>query len=173
MQREEEGSERMDPKIRTQFEAAISEVLERFAFMFQEPEGEAVAGVPGLDAPLDAYQATMEYTGADACGRLRVSAPQALCRDMAANILGRERDAVSSEDAEDSLKEFLNIVCGRLTGLLYGQKAVIQLSVPVLHRFDANRWIQARSEPGAFEFTVEGHPFLAAICVGPTNSKKG
>jgi len=140
------------------FRNAVTEVLEQFAFMF--PDDEPAPGLP--DWPGECLHAAMSYTG-PARGSVSLAAPAALCAELAANVLGAEPGQVGPEAAEDALKELLNIICGKVTADLYGEEAVIDLTVPTVAEIDAGQWRELSGDSRRLRFTIEQKPMLAAL----------
>ncbi|MGD0058510.1 MAG: chemotaxis protein CheX [Verrucomicrobiia bacterium] len=136
----------------------IKDVLERFAFMFTETEGEALT-FPAGDDPL---RATIRFQG-KVCGVLTVVAPKSLCQEMAANVLGMDPAEIGETAAEDALKELINIICGTLTWSLYGEREVFHLSVPVVARFDVNQAADLAIGENNIALMIENRPVVARL----------
>lgn len=137
---------------------ALVEVLEQFAYMLvdEDSNGCSLNGCPRY------HHAMMTFVGPGQ-GVVMVTVPQSLSKEMAANVLGLDADEVTDEAAEDVLKEFLNVLCGKVTNTLYGDKAVINLTVPVLYRIDHGKWLEMSAESDTVGVTVEGRPLLATL----------
>lgn len=138
---------------------ALTEVLERMAFMFAEETTREE--LPPLEGP--AWLAYMSFKGHGA-GTIRLWVPANLCPEMAANVLGLEPDdELCQERGADALKELLNVTCGKLLTDLYGEKFVFDLLPPVTEALDADGWAKALEDENNAAFVVEDRPVLIAI----------
>jgi CheY-specific phosphatase CheX len=96
---------------------AISEVMETMFFLpvqfldGPEPLGE------WLSVEKKVMEALIEFEGARA-GRVFLLVPHPALKEMAANFLGLEEEEVSEEHAEDTLKEAINMMTGRMLSML-------------------------------------------------------
>lgn len=113
------------------------EVLERYAFIISDPPSEDM-GPDDFPSPL--WMVLIGYRGPTR-GAIGLAAPPALARQIAANLYGTERDEVSDEQAQDALKEFLNITCGDYLHEIEGNEPIFDLTSPAL-------------EPGAHELVM-------------------
>ncbi len=102
----------------------FSEVLANLAFMFTE------------DEPADPevgdlwYETVIAYEGPRR-GTLRLRCSAAFTVKLAANLLGVEQDEAEAErQAEDSVKEFMNILCGQFVTAVHGTADVYNLTIP-------------------------------------------
>ena len=140
----------MNEMVRDRLQTAVTDVMETFAFVFVDLDEP-----PGVQAPNgDIMLAEMSFFGPGA-GSLCMAAPMALCREMAANALGIEMDEIADVGAEDALKELLNITCGKLTFLMYGPKAIVELTVPEIGIINRPRWQKLRDDPGTIPLFAE------------------
>ena len=104
----------------------FSEVLADLAFMFTDEEDWSS---PSDDAWLET---TICYQGA-ANGRLQFRCPREFTRRLASNLLGIEPEKVRvPDDADDAVKEFMNIVCGQLVTTVHGTEDVFNLTIPTV-----------------------------------------
>jgi two-component system chemotaxis response regulator CheY len=134
------------------------DVLERFALMYGELAEPSSASDPGPDVMLS----RMTFSGAVA-GALTIAAPQDLCLEMAANILGVETDDENAVEREaDALGEVLNMTAGHIVTGIEGD-ASTNLSPPVITRMDAEDWRLMLAAPGTLLYAVEGHPVLLSL----------
>ena len=135
------------------------EVLEKYAFMFAEPTAKE-------DLPLvhSAFtRATMYFTG-HVQGELSVIAPDEMCTELAANILGLEPDdTLSKTRGEDSLKELLNVLCGYVRASYSSESDQIEVSLPETCRFGPEEWQRLIGSPDTVGFMVDGFPVLLAF----------
>jgi len=63
-------------------------------------------------------------------GVLEVEVAGGFLEELASNMLGLERDAVSGQVAQDALGEVTNVICGNALPALGGAAAVFDLSAP-------------------------------------------
>lgn len=153
----------LGPKMHTDHRGILSEVLrqvlERFAFMFSEL-------VPREELPPTESEhrlAEMSFTGR-VSGSLAMAVPKEMCQEIAANVLGIEADdALAIKDAEDALKEVLNLTCGQVLTSIAGEKALFDLSVPETAELDAAGWQSFLEEPETVAFLVDDNPVLLRL----------
>lgn len=106
----------------------LSNVLANLAFMFTDEDQADVAeadvwletkiGYKGPLAGILAFRCTRSFTVA-----------------LAANLLGVDPDDDDAESqADDAVKEFMNIVCGQFVTCYHGEQAAFDLTIPeVVH----------------------------------------
>lgn len=106
--------------------ALAGEVLGNFAFMIGDDEpAQPPPGTVWLECRI-AYAGPTEGTLTCWCTR-------GFAVRLAANLLGLEPDeSGASAGAEDSLREFMNVLCGHLMTTWYGTHAVFHLSLPTV-----------------------------------------
>lgn len=134
----------------------FSEVLADLAFMFSdEAQAEPGPGAVWLET-------TISY-----CGRLGGTLRLWCTRDfsslLAANLLGidpEEQDAQA--DAEDAVKEFMNIVCGQLVTAVHGSEEVFHLTIPQIRELPGCPDLSGDDRAEASTLVVEGHPVQLA-----------
>jgi len=116
--------------LREAMKDSISEILETMFFMpIEFPEADELTQIKGpAQAPF--LSAKLAYQG-PLSGTFFVLAPKPLVEELAANLLGLEKEEVGSEDVEATLKELLNMVAGKTFGL-YDSQLVFHLGVPEL-----------------------------------------
>ncbi len=104
----------------------FSEVLANLAFMFTEDD-QAEA------TPFDLwFDTSISYKGPHS-GTLHFRCPAQFATLLATNLLGVEcSDNGGYDEAEDAVKEFMNIVCGQLVTAMYGCDEVFNLTIPVV-----------------------------------------
>ena len=66
-------------------------------------------------------------------------------------------------EAEDAIKELVNIVCGELTPSLFGDREVFDLTVPRLYRIDWSKWQELAADADTIRLWVEDKPILASL----------
>lgn len=149
------------PGQREQLSRIFSQVLEQFAFMFSDAAARDDI-VPAGDAFL---QAKMTFTGAIS-GSLSLTVPATLGPQIAANVLGADReDQVAPSDGEDAIKELLNMTCGQLLTAIAGEKPVFELTVPAISRLGSNDWQNLLNSDNSLLFIVEDSPVLVSLIV--------
>lgn len=143
-------------------DAVIGPVLETFAFVFPER-------VDGLDLPLpdgEIMCATLRFSGA-VSGTMTVCAPESLCQELAANILGIESgDPDARLRGADTLGEIVNIAAGHVATRIE-PKAQTDLHPPVVTRMSTRDWQQLVTSPASRVFEVEGHPVAVGLGLRP------
>ena len=135
------------------------EVLERYAFMVADPrpkeEGPA-------DFPTPLWRVVIDYAGPYG-GALGLVAPPVLARQIAANLYGAEPDEVSEEQAQDALKELLNVTCGDYLHEIEGDEPIFDLTAPVLESGEHEPILQHACEKPNATLNVEGAPLMVFI----------
>jgi CheY-specific phosphatase CheX len=104
-----------------------AETLEKLAFVFSEPQ-------KGMGSVLAADSASAQIQFSGSCsGTLVLTMSNPALSGLAANMLGLDDDADPTLDLKrDTLKEILNVICGKLLTELGGRTAVFQLQPPEL-----------------------------------------
>ena len=97
----------METETLDMLEQSLTDVLERFAFMFAEPQSLSELAPPSSDL----CRATIRFTG-PRCGALSLISGVDVGEQLAANILGLEPRLINREAGDDSFKELLNVTCG-------------------------------------------------------------
>ena len=140
------------------FQGVVTDILERYAFMFAESEAEE----DNADPAGDYLYVTISFKGLGN-GSVSLAAPEMLCRELAANLLGVDVDDAGEEAAQDALKELLNVVCGQLVETLFGNKGIVDLTVPALEKINREEWKVLRADPEMIRLFVEDQPLLASL----------
>jgi chemotaxis protein CheX len=130
-------------------------ILETQAFMF----GELVAPADLPAAKGEFLEARMTFAGPTS-GSVLLATTRPACVELAANTLGIEPDAAAAAQAEDALKELLNITCGSSLTEIAGTKPVFDLSVPEVRSIASDRWQALKAEKDALAFNVDEFPVL-------------
>ncbi len=131
-------------------------VLENLAFMFMETpeERDLPSGTPPY------VEARMTFVGPFE-GALTLAAPEAMCPELAANVLGLDPDdEFVRQRPGDSLKELLNVTCGNLLSTLAGDEPIFDLTVPELHSLSEEEWAAILDAPEAMPFIVDEYPVV-------------
>lgn len=135
------------------------EVLERYAFMMAEPRREEEGAA---DFPTPLWITMIMYVGPYQ-GVLGIMAPPALARQAAANLYGVELYEVGEEQAQDALKELLNVACGDYLSEIEGDEPIFDLTPPSIESLDYEAAMQrVRDKPNA-TLNVEGVPLMVFI----------
>jgi len=142
------------------FKEVIIEVLEKFAFLFADADEQRES--PG--AVNEFFHVIMSFSG-PAHGIVSLTAPEGLCRELAANVLGIESAAVTAAALEDAMKELVNIICGNLTVALFGDQVICFLTIPAIYRVDRTKWHELAADPSAVHLGVDDTPLLANLVV--------
>ena len=129
----------------------FSEVLANLAFMFSEEEP--------VDVPAGAVwlETTISYQG-PCCGHLTLWCTRDFATLLAANLLGIDPDEQDSQaDAEDAVKEFMNIVCGQLVTALHGTEDVHNLTIPVIRELPEQPDLHNGDDTDSSTVAIEEH----------------
>jgi len=140
----------------------FASILEKQAFLFAEPVEKTELAVEGFGL----MQARMAFSG-HWRGTLTLAVPEALCPEIAANMLGNEPDdekAISC--SQDALKELLNVVCGSLLIALAGEKPVFDLFVPEVSSLSDEACRKLLDDPETLSFQVDEKPVLLRFWIG-------
>ena len=136
-------------------------VLERLAFMFgeQAEKDEIPRSSAGYLAASISFIGPMR-------GTLSLTAPAAMCAQLAANILGLdESSAEALEGGQDALKEVLNIVCGQLITSIAGDSPVFDLTVPQVSAVNPAGWNALLAEEQTAAFLVDDVPVVLKLVI--------
>ena len=136
----------------------FTDVIEKMAFMFGETaeDGEFPTEFP------DGYKAQLSFSG-HADGTLILLAPQTICAELAANMLGVDEDEVDASAAADALGELLNVLCGNLLTKLAGSDPIFDLAVPSVNPAAAHDWTAVLERPDAVAFLVDDQPLIVGL----------
>jgi chemotaxis protein CheY-P-specific phosphatase CheC len=141
----------------------FSGVVENFAYMFAETpeEGEFPHGEPPF------VMARMTFSGPFK-GTVYLGAPEAMCRDLAANVLGlKPGDEPAPHLPRDAFQELLSVTCGHLLTALAGEDPVFDLAPPEMATLDQKGWETFVATPGAVQLVVDEHPVLLRFIPQP------
>jgi chemotaxis protein CheY-P-specific phosphatase CheC len=144
------------PDDQTLLATVFSQVAENLAFMFIDtPEDE------DFDLGVTKFvRASMRFHGPFA-GRLAIAVPEAMCPEIAANVLGLDPgDELVTNQPYDALKELLNVTCGNLLTAVAGDDPVFDLTVPEVEPLNRDAWDAFKEEAGVVSFVVEDKPVL-------------
>lgn len=146
-------------------DAVIGPVLETFAFVFPEPVEASQAAEPDGDLMC----ATITFSGATS-GTMAVCAPQDLCVELAANILGIDaEDADARMRGADTLGEVANIAAGHIATRIEPDLQT-DLHPPVVTRMERADWDRAVSSVAARAYLVEDRPIIITLGLRPAKA---
>ena len=141
-------------------EQTVTDVLERFTFMFTDLPEEFIDNWHG-----QYLHATITFQGTSQ-GVVCITASDVLCREIAANVLGElGSDEITEETSEDAVKELLNIICGELVAELFGTKDVFDLTVPSVVRIDTGKLRELIADGDNIKVLVDDQPLLVSMLI--------
>jgi chemotaxis protein CheY-P-specific phosphatase CheC len=120
----------VNPDLSEQLSAVAAQVFDAAAFFSSYPTTD------GELTPVDRVGATITFRGPHT-GRISLFMERQLLDTLALNMLGEADDEDPSERELDALKEVLNMICGNLLTVCYGEEVVFNLSPPEILN-DAN-----------------------------------
>ena len=129
---------------------AISQALEKMAFLDAEPFGEE------SEAPSVIITADIDFKG-PISGTIRMAAGVDFAQTLAENISGMFE--LSEEQCADAVKELVNVTCGLVLPMIASSEAdVFDLTVPHLAKSeDRLEWDDFVSQDEVTVLNVEGH----------------
>jgi len=134
-------------------------VFEQLAFMFgDELEDDEI------EISADTFlRATMGFKGTMQ-GSVSIVVPATISTTLAANILGLDDDQeVYPETALDALKELLNTITGRLMTEIFGEDAVIDLTIPVTEQLNHADWESLVESDAYLAIHIDENPILITL----------
>jgi two-component system chemotaxis response regulator CheY len=141
-----------------ELDSVMDSVLETFAFAF--PENCEVSELPAPGEEL--MYASVKFSGA-ASGSMMIAAPNDLCAELAANILGTAPgDSDSLMRGADTLGEVLNIAVGHVATCV-DASAPTDIEPPVVQRMSVAEWEELRTDPLTRGYLVEDRPVLVSL----------
>jgi hypothetical protein len=139
---------------------AFAGVLEKLSFQFAEPV-ESAAELTFGDVPYCVADMTF---GGVMRGSLCLAVSRAATIEIAANMLGADSgDDKPRAQAEDALRELLNVTCGQILTDFAGERPMFTLSVPKTSAIDAQTLTELRSDPATIGFRTDGAPMLLRL----------
>ena len=148
----------METKTKEILIESVTNVFEKFAFMFTDTESDA-----DTNKSAETFMhASITFNGKSR-GVITVTATKSLCVELATNVLGEDIDEETSSAPEDALKEVLNIVCGAVVVELYGEKEVFDLTVPTIYKISWEKWEELAAEPGIIKLYIDDEPILISL----------
>jgi CheY-specific phosphatase CheX len=152
----------METRTADVFRGVVEGVLERFAFILAEADSDGAPGAEWGKRAGEYLHVSIAFSGPSE-GVVNLTAPDGLCRQLAANVLGGEPDEMTGEQAGDALKELANVICGELIECLFGTDSVFHLTIPMLMRVDEGKWRELMADSAALRLVVEDSVLLANL----------
>lgn len=110
----------------TKLGTVVSRILGDFAFMIV---GEELPEIP--PAP-EWFRAEVTYRG-PLNGAIHCWCTRPFASELSGNLMGLDPSSPdAAAEAQDSIREFMNILCGNLVTERYGSEAVFDLSIPTV-----------------------------------------
>ncbi len=135
----------------------VFDVFEKLAFMF----GDVADREEVSPTATDYAHVSMTFSGKDMAGTLALTVPAELSMQIAANVLGVDpADELADAQADDALKELLNVICGNVLTAIAGEKPVFDLTVPVASNLDADGWSSLLYRLDTHAFLIDDVPVL-------------
>ncbi len=145
----------MADDIRETLTEVANDVFEKFAFMFVEDADE--------ECDIETFtfvRSTLEFSG-DVNGTMMIAMPDDLHLELAANVLGMDMDDVMvAEQADDAVKELLNVLCGHMLTAVFGEEGIYNLGAPQIAHLDKPQWNALQEESDVVQITVDDRPVL-------------
>jgi len=141
--------------------ATFAEVMQKQVFLFADPLD---AGEIETDESTWS-QVQIAFHGPSS-GSLTLSLPKELGHEVTANFLGLDPgEAISDRQADDAVRELLNVLCGHFLSAYAGEEAVFDLGAPAAKSWESEPSPSADSVQG---FDVEGKPALLTLNISST-----
>jgi len=137
---------------------AFSDVLEQFAFLFADEDLDDL--MPVTDSVF--YRTHISFDGPHK-GSITLIAPESICIQIAASMLGVEEDEIEPDKAEDAFSELLNVTCGKFLEDLSGPEVIFNLSVPDFKSITEEDWNNMKTQPGYILIQAEMVPLLLHV----------
>ena len=138
----------------------VARVFQQTAFLFPEP-AESPAGISAAEGKV--YEISLTFSG-DREGDVSLVMTEALCRELAANVLGEDpTDDDTLEKALDAAKETLNIIAGQYLIEMFGNKELFNLTAPQVAEVTPEQAAGDRTDRVCS--LVEGHPVFATAAM--------
>ncbi|MGB2984488.1 MAG: chemotaxis protein CheX [Phycisphaerae bacterium] len=129
----------------------FSEVVANLAFMFTDDE----EADPSLDARW--LETTIGYEG-PMSGTLRFHCTREFSELLTSNLLGVDpEDDHATSEADDAVKEFMNILCGHYITALHGTEDVFNVTIPQIRELPEPPALVDDSDPDTATLSVNGH----------------
>jgi len=141
----------MPPQTTATLKTIFSDVLANLAFMFTDDEiPEPPQGDPWIET-------TIDYKGPRS-GQLRFLCTPDFCVLLAANLLGVDPlIEEATQQSQDAVKEFMNIICGQFVTAVHGATDVYNLTIPEVHELSETPDLESSDTSQRATFCVDGH----------------
>ncbi|MBN2297775.1 MAG: response regulator [Deltaproteobacteria bacterium] len=117
--------------------------------------------VPGMQG--DALNVNIAYSGWHK-GELGLILEHRLVSRIAARIMGLDdAEDISDDMVEDALRELMNVICGHFITLMYGEKALLDVSTPQVFPVKNALCNMLSSSPDIHAFMIDDSPALGRI----------
>lgn len=136
-------------------------VLEQVAFAFGEEAEKQDLPTGGSSKYLNC---SIDFSGPFS-GTIQITFPSEFCEELAANTLGTEQEQITTEMAEDALKEIANVTCGQWLTTIAGEEPIFDLFVPRVKQLDPSGWADLRDRPSTIPMIVDEVPALIDVSV--------
>ncbi len=151
-----------DQTIRDALNLVVARVFEQTAFMFPEATN-LLDGIPCGEG--DLVCVSLKFSG-ERSGEIALILPAALCRELAANILGEELiDDDARETELDAARETLNIITGQFLIQMFGTKALFNLAAPETAPLTRDDFFSAIGDKEYTCCMVDRYPVITAVSV--------
>lgn len=141
--------------------AGLTCALEQFAFMFIDFEEEEFE--EEFYRPY--FGGSINFEGAGHRGEIEVYICEEQTYELAANVIGKDPTDINEAQAQDAIKELVNIVCGEVSVRLFGRDHIYHLSIPEFLRPETDELNELTESEFAIPFTVDDEPAMAIIKV--------
>ena len=87
-----------------------------------------------------------------------------LAKRIASKMLGLQNENDILDDMiDDTARELINVICGRYLTIMYGEKPVLNMSVPLITRVDGKVCRRLLTDRQAYAFRIDGFPVLGVV----------
>jgi len=137
----------------------ITEILEKFAYMFVDPL--KLEAIPQTGN--DFICARMTF-GGDQKGCLTLLVPRPASQAITANILGLEEgDEFIKDHLEDGMKELLNIMGAHILTEVVGEHVNLNINIPQVEPFTDEDWKLLVASGQAVAVLGDSHPIVVQM----------
>jgi len=133
----------------------LSDVLEKQAFMFLED---------GTDVPVEYHEegigAGIAFNG-EKNGEINIYVSKSTAIEISANIIGEDvTDDYDINNAIDSIKEIINVVCGNFLTRLGNEDAEYNITIPNHQQISMEEWSGIISRDSCSHYVFDDHLLL-------------
>ena len=149
----------MDGNVTETFSQILSTVANRYSFEAFEHKGEE----QWPSAAGEYLHAMITFLG-DYRGVISLTMPNALCGEMATNVLGLSRSDITSPFEEKAFKQFALIVCSELIVSKLGETCSCEITMPKICRVDSGKWRELSADThGRVRMWMGRKPLLGTL----------